>query len=631
MQLLDSRRLTGPGLLLDREGAALEVSFAPADEVVVTLWQEQVRHLLDDLGWAGERIAIRTFPGGASLAISAPFDALFAACDVAEAAWAAATAALRKRRGEPPPEPDPEAEPTPPLTPEALRAGIEAERDPQLAALRAAAAAHGVSFLIDDKAVTVGLGTGSRTFARRERPETEQPSPPTPLPEGEGGTAKAPPLVSPLPLGEGPGVRAVEPDPLSVIDWAAIHDIPHAVVTGTNGKTTTVRLLASIGRAAGFVVGLSSTDGVVVGGERIATGDYSGPEGTRKALRDTRVELGVLELARGGLLRRGVPLARARAAAVTNVAADHLGEYGIFDVPSLAEAKLSIAYTLPPGGRLVLSADDSGLAARGKETAERFGLELAWFSLSPQTEPLASHVAAGGVAAFLDGDALILAHGAGRTEVIRIAEIPIAHGGAARHNLSNALTAIAIADALGISPEAMRLGLAAIGTGPADNPGRANLIPLGNGATVLLDYAHNPHGYEALRPLVFALPAKRRILLFGQAGDRDDQALRDLAAAAARFAPDLVILKEMPALLRGRQPGEVPAILDAELRRLGVGEILPVETELAGVELALDLSAAGDLLILLVHTDRKGALERIEAAETRQSRACIPPRERGTV
>jgi UDP-N-acetylmuramyl tripeptide synthase len=159
----------------------------------------------------------------------------------------------------------------------------------------------------------------------------------------------------------------------------------------------------------------------------------------------------------------------------------------------------------------------------------------------------------------------------------------------------------------------MREGLAALDTSPADNPGRANLIPLANGATVLLDYAHNPHGLEALRPLVESLPAKRRILLFGQAGDRDDDALRDLAAAAARFAPDLVIVKEMPALLRGRQPGEVPAILGAELRRLGVPEIRAVETELAGVELALAMAGAGDLLILLVHTDRNGALARIAA------------------
>ncbi|HXU32219.1 MAG TPA: Mur ligase family protein [Thermoanaerobaculia bacterium] len=610
MELLDSRRLTGPGLLLDREGAALEVSYGPGEENVVEVWQERVRRLLDALGWDAATIAVRRFPGGASLAITAPFDALFAACDVAEAAWTAAVAA---QGGEP--------EPDPATTLEVLRAAIEAERDPQLVALRDAAVAHGVTFLIDDKAVTVGLGTGSRTFLRPEKPEEPepgQPSPPAPLPQGEGGTAKTSPLTSPLPVGEGPGVRADEgepaPDPLSLIDWTQIHDVPHAVVTGTNGKTTTVRLLASIGRTAGFVVGLSSTDGVVVGGERIATGDYSGPEGARKALRDPRVELGVLELARGGLLRRGVPLSRARAAAVTNVAADHLGEYGVFDVPSLAEAKLSVAHTLSPGGRLVLSADDPDLAARGRAVAERFRLELGWFSLDSTTEPLAAHVASGGTAAYLEGDALILVHGAERIEVIRIPDFPLAHGGAALHNVSNALTAILLADALGLSPAAQRLGLAAIGTSPADNPGRANLIPLANGATVLLDYAHNPHGLEALRPLVESLPAKRRILLFGQAGDRDDAALRDLAAAAVRFAPDLVILKEMAALLRGRQPGEVPRILDAELRRLGWSEILWVERELAGVELALDLARDGDLLILLVHTDRKGALERIAVA-----------------
>ena len=589
MELLDSRRLTGPGLLLDREGAAIEVSYGAGEENVVEFWRERVRRLLDALGWESETIAVRPFPGGASLAITAPFDALFAACDVAEAAW---TAAMAAQSGE--------AEPDPAATLEMLRAAIDAERDPQLVALRDGALAHGVTFLIDDRAVTVGLGTGSRTFPRPEKPEEPELSP---------GYAGVPPATA--------GRRPAHPgeaDPFPPVDWTQIHDIPHTVVTGTNGKTTTVRLLASISRAAGFVVGLSSTDGVTVGGERIATGDYSGPEGARKALRDTRVDLGVLELARGGMLRRGVPLSRATAAAVTNVAADHLGEYGIVDVPSLAEAKLSVAHTLAPGGRLVLNADDPELAARGRAVAEHFRLQIGWFSLSSKTEPLASHRAAGGTAAYLEGDALILAPGSEqseRTEVIRIADFPLAHGGAARHNVSNALAAILLADALGISPVAQREGLAAIGTSPADNPGRANLIPLGKGATVLLDYAHNPHGLEALRPLVESLPAKRRILLFGQAGDRDDAALRDLAAAASRFAPDLVILKEMPALLRGRKPGEVPAILEADLRRLGVPEILRVETELAGVELALEIAEAGDLLILLVHTDRNGALARI--------------------
>ncbi len=188
MELIDSRRLTGPGLLLDREGAVIDVSFDPWQDNVVKLWRERVRRLLDSLGWANETIAVRPFSGGASLAITAPFDALFAACDVAEAAWAAAVAA---RAGE--------AEQDPAPIREALRQEIDAERDPQLVALRDGALAHGVTFLIDDKAVTVGLGTGSRTFPRPE------PSPPAPLPQGEGGTATANPLVSPLLLGEGPG------------------------------------------------------------------------------------------------------------------------------------------------------------------------------------------------------------------------------------------------------------------------------------------------------------------------------------------------------------------------------------------------------------------------------------------
>ncbi len=249
MKLLDSRRLTGPNLLLPQAGAVLEVSLEPGEaEAAVDAWRKQVGHLLVAVGWPDEEIAVRRYSGGASLAISAPIDSLYAATEVNEQAWAAAEAALTGS-----PALDLEAEAI------RLRAEIAEEANPALLALLDAAAAHQVAFLWDDDEVSVGLGTGSLTW-----PAGALPAP------GE-------------------------------VDWEAVHDVPVLMVTGTNGKTTTVRLLAAIAAAAGLVPGITSTDRIEIGGEVVDLGDYSGPGGARTLLRDRRVEIGILETARGGI------------------------------------------------------------------------------------------------------------------------------------------------------------------------------------------------------------------------------------------------------------------------------------------------------------------------------------------
>jgi UDP-N-acetylmuramyl tripeptide synthase len=202
--------------------------------------------------------------------------------------------------------------------------------------------------------------------------------------------------------------------------------------------------------------------------------------------------------------------------------------------------------------------------------------------------------------------------------VTRLADIPIAFGGAARYNAANALAAAALAQALGLSDAAIAQGLASVAGTPEDNPGRANLLELG-GIHVLLDYAHNPHGLAALLEVAAVLPATRRLLIVGQAGDRDDDAIRELAATAWRLRPDHVVVKELPSMLRGRQAGEVPAILEDELRRQGApGEALSrAADEPEAVERALAWARPGDLLVLLVHTDRDAVLARLEQAGAR--------------
>ncbi|HSS79059.1 MAG TPA: Mur ligase family protein [Thermoanaerobaculia bacterium] len=562
MKLLDSRRLTGPNLLLDGAGAVLDVSLAPEEaESTVAAWRHQVERLLAAIGWQQATIAVRRFAGGASLAISAPIDSLYAATEVNELAWAAAEAAVT---GSPPPDLAQETN--------RLRAEIAQGANPALIALCDAAAAHGVSFLWDDGNASVGLGTGSFTWPANALP-----------------------------------------DPAAV-HWDDVHDVPVLLVTGTNGKTTTVRLLAAIAAAAGRIPGITSTDRIEVGNEVVDLGDYSGPGGARTLLRDRRVEIAILETARGGMLRRGLAVTGAEAALVTNIAADHLGEFGILDLHALAQAKLVIARGLRPGGRIVLNADDPELRA----AAVGLNLPITWFSLDAASPLIEAHLAAGGDACFLQDGVLWLARGNERTAVARVEEIPLTLGGAARHNVANALGAIGLADAAGLPVEAIAVGLRELTT----NLGRALSMDLG-GAHLLLDYAHNPHGMAAIVELASQLPAARRLLILGQAGDRSDEAIRELARAAWPLRPDRIIVKELPEMLRGRGPGEVPALLRDELLRLGAppASLTMTGTELEGIREALAWARPGDLLILLAHTQRDAVLALIDQLRTIDWRA----------
>ena len=561
---VDSRRQTGAGFLLDEPGAALDVRVpAGQRDAAAAAWRRHARALCDGLGWAGAPLVVRPFPRGLSLALGSPVDRLYTATEVNEAAWAAARAELAGDAA-----PDREA------TLARLRAESDDEADAPLAALIAAAEARGVPLVWDDDAITVGLGAGGQTFA------------PDALPA---------------------------PDAL---DWSAVSPIPTALVTGTNGKSTTVRLLAGMADAAGHTTGVSTTDYVAVGGEIVERGDFSGPLGARAVMRDDRVTLAVCETARGGLLRRGVPVPIVAAAAVTNVASDHLGDYGVETVESLAEAKFVVAKALREGGTLVAPADEPAAtaeAARQREALGARGVRLAWTALDPATE-----VPGGGplAATVVDG-ALALREGDGWRAVCPVAEIPAALDGAARHVVRNALTAAALAHALGLDDDAIAAGLRAFRSDADDNPGRANRFPV-NGGTVVIDYAHNAHGLRALTDLAAHWDARRRLVMYGSAGDRSDADLAAMCDVLAALDADRYLLVETPGYLRGRAEGEVPAQLARLLRQRGVADdaLVFLPDPLAGAAHAVEWVGPGDLALLVVLSQRAEVLARVhEAAE----------------
>jgi UDP-N-acetylmuramyl tripeptide synthase len=291
---------------------------------------------------------------------------------------------------------------------------------------------------------------------------------------------------------------------------------------------------------------------------------------------------------------------RANVAVVTNVADDHLGEYGVQDLGTLADVKLLVARAVEAGGAVVLNAEDERL----RERAARLGVPVVWFSAG-RTEGRT-----GARAAVCESGEIALLDGGVRTLVTRVSEVPIAVGGAARHNVANALAAVAAATVLGIPVEPIARALRRFGRNGNDNAGRANVFER-NGVRVLVDYAHNPHGMAALAEMARAMPAARRLVMIGQAGDRTDGAIRELARAALALEPDRILLKEMDRYLRGRAPGEVPGLMADELSRLGIppGKIGRPGSELDGVREALAWARPGDLLVLTVHQDRREVFE----------------------
>jgi UDP-N-acetylmuramyl tripeptide synthase len=554
--LKNLRRLTGANFLMADVGAAAEASLDDTNKAfVMALWRKAARELLDAVGWSESKVAMRAFDGGATLQISAPTDALYAATELVEASWAATLAKLSGDAF------DGNA------SAQKLREHIASELSPQEVALAREAKKRGVTYLGHDDKISLGLGCGAAVYDTADLPKPE------------------------------------------AVDWASLRDIPVAMVTGTNGKSTTVRLAAAIGAAAGHCVGLSSSDWVRVGGEILDEGDYSGPAGARLAVRDPRVDLAIIETARGGLMRRGLPVPSADVCLLTNIAADHLGTYGIMDVTALADAKFQLSQAIRPGGRLVLNADDPELVLRSPQ----FEGDITWFGLDFDQATLDVWIANGGRAAFVSGGQMMLARDRKIAPVLPVNDFVPALGGAAKFNVYNALGAICLADALGLSVPAMASGLAGFTDSPDENPGRGNYIELG-GLTLLIDFAHNPHGVAALAPAIKSFPSKRRLVSAGQAGDRSNQDTCDMIQAMWLMEPDMVVVAELPHLLRGREPGELTEVMSNELIRLGASEagIIKTDTEFAAVLKSLEWARPGDFLALLVHEDRVKTMELLD-------------------
>jgi cyanophycin synthetase len=373
--------------------------------------------------------------------------------------------------------------------------------------------------------------------------------------------------------------------------------IPIAAVTGTNGKTTTARMLAHIQKLAGHTVGLTSTDGVYIDGHRTVSGDMTGPVATHMVLSDPNVDVAVLEIARGGLLRAGMGVRHCDVGAVLNVKSDHLGLRGVGTLDDLAKVKRIVVEVARETA--ILNADDPLCLKMADYTSAK---NLCYVTMDPTHELVGEHIRAGGRGVVLESGIkgqmiTIYDHGA-HIPLLWTHLIPATLEGRALHNVQNAMFAAAMAFSMGLKLEDIRHGLRTFDTTFFQAPGRMNIFDE-HPFKVILDYGHNPAAVEAMCQLVERLEVTgRRIVVLAAPGDRRDEDVADIGRIAAGHFDRYILRRDDQ--LRGRQPDEVPHLLRDALLAAGVAaeQILVISDEQMATDTALREAQPGDLLLI---------------------------------
>ncbi len=341
--------------------------------------------------------------------------------------------------------------------------------------------------------------------------------------------------------------------------------IPIVAITGTNGKTTTTRLTAHIYRQTNKVVGFTATDGIYIQEYLVEQGDNTGPYSAGAILKDPTVEVAVLETARGGILRSGLAFDSCDIGVVLNVAADHLGLGGIDTIEQMARVKGVVAETVKPEGYAILNADDPLVAAM----AAKLNCKVAYFSMNPDNPIILEHSRRNGLAAIYENGYLSILEGKWTLRVEKAVNIPMTMGGMAPFMIGNALASCLATFAQGVDIELIRQGVRTFQMSAEQTPGRMNLFDVED-FKVLIDYAHNPHGFKAVGDFVRNWPG-RKIGIVGGPGDRRDEDLISLGRIAAEIFDRIIVKEDQDS--RGREPGEV-----ADLITKGIYQINPDTT-----------------------------------------------------
>ncbi|WP_293892832.1 cyanophycin synthetase [Flavobacterium sp.] len=369
--------------------------------------------------------------------------------------------------------------------------------------------------------------------------------------------------------------------------------IPIYAITGTNGKTTTTRLLAHITKNAGFTTGFTTTDGIYIGNYKICDGDTTGPLSAATILSDPTVDCAVLETARGGLLRSGLAFETCDVGIITNIREDHLGLNDIHTLQDLAKVKAIVARSVRDSGWAVLNGTDKHCL----DIAAELSCNVALFALDETTNAIQAHINRGGTAAVLDGNEIFILEGHQKTFLANLADIPLAADGLCSFMVENVLASSLGAYTGGIELECIRQALQTFIPSYEQTPGRMNLFEM-DGYRVLVDYAHNPHGLTALKGYLDTIQAVRKIGIIAGVGDRRDQDIIEFAEIAAGIFDHIIVRQEHS--LRGRTIDEINELIVKGIQKINPNakiDLVPDEVEAA--KYALSIAEKGDFVVAL--------------------------------
>ena len=392
--------------------------------------------------------------------------------------------------------------------------------------------------------------------------------------------------------------------------------IPIIAISGTNGKTTTTRLIAHIVKQQGYKVGYTTTDGVYIQNQLMMSGDCTGPKSAEFVLRDPTVDYAVLECARGGILRAGLGFHNCDVAVVTNVAEDHLGLGGIDTIEKLAKVKAVAAHTVFPKGYAILNADDDLVYAIHKD----LDCKVAFFSLDENNKRIKAHCTKGGIAAIYENGYITILKGTWKIRVEKVTNVPLTFSGMAEFNIANVLAATLAAYVQDFKTEDIRQALQTFVPSPALTPGRMNMFHFRN-FSVMLDYAHNTHGLQAIGKFVSTVDASVKVGIIAGVGDRRDEDIISLGETAAKIFDEIIIRQDKN--LRGRTEQEIIDLMTQGIHNIDPAKkITVIRKETEAIDYAFS-TAQKDSFIIITSDVIPDALEQVKQYKAKEDGASI--------
>lgn len=555
-----STRLFGANLFFDEPGSVLDVPVSDHQDELVKLWFLELHRVLPVIGWESDyKTGSKTYSKGIRFAVSAHFDLLWAATDLVEYIWLSVRhkfdfgefLSLEKAKSHMLPIID---------------------KYTNLVYRKVYAEAHRRKLNVFEDGASVAIGSGKYSY-----------------------------------------IVALEQLSYDDIPWDSIREVPAVLVTGTNGKTTTVRLTRFICKTANKIVGYCSSDWIMIGDEIIEKGDLSGPSGNQGVMMNQNVEVAVLEVARGGLLRRGILTNFVCAATVTNVSEDHMNEDGVDTLEELAQAKALVYKAVAADGYAVINLDDELM----RKNSKILTVKKIYITKDINNPNYASYLADATYVCYTKNGAFYWRDKENDQLVSTFVDTPITVNGHALHNVENALHSIALSFTLGNSIEHIGKALRQYENTAENNQGRANVFKY-NGGKIIVDFAHNAAGFEAMINLVrsYVADGGRLGVLLGNTGNRMN--LTDkITDAVIKGKPDFVVIKELTTYLRGTEPGELVRKMQEMLIAKGMDgkHIQQVDNEFDALDVVLSFVKDGDAFLFITHESTAEIIEKLKTVE----------------